>query len=110
MHTVFLMMWLDFYHPFRRVRRNYEESVNEFVVIIVVDLLLFTSDPSLGSVQRKSIGIAIITVMILTILANQGYVIFYTIWRFYRRSKLWCARRKNKKLFQQRKLDQPAKT
>ena len=70
LNTVFQMMWLDAYHPYKTVRRNYAESINEFVVIVVVDLLLFTSDPTLGSTQRSSIGIVIIVVISANILAN----------------------------------------
>ena len=43
--TIFVMMWLSNYHPYKELKRNSVSIMNEFLVIIIIDLLLFSSDP-----------------------------------------------------------------
>ena len=45
--TIAIMALLGNVHPFKVVRRNYTELASEFVIIIVMDLLLFSSDPAI---------------------------------------------------------------
>ena len=95
-------------HPFKIVRKNYKEIVNESVIIIIMDLLLFSSDPSVDPENRAFIGFAMIGILGLSLLVNQSALVVETIRNF----KLSCKRcivrrRKSKrKAMQRRSVDQ----
>ena len=46
--------------------------IDEFVVIIVLDLLFFSTDPALDTELRSSLGWVLISILGLSILVNQG--------------------------------------
>ena len=65
--TIAIMALLGNKHPFRVVRRNYHELASEAVIIVVLDLLMFSSDPAVDLVSRMMIGWAIISILGLSI-------------------------------------------
>ena len=70
--TILIMWLLGSYHPFKVVSRNYKEILSEFVIIVVMDLLLFSSDPALDVNSRALLGWAVIGIMGLSIIFSQG--------------------------------------
>ena len=65
--------------------------------MIVVDLLLFSSDPAVDLESRMLIGWAIIGILGLSIALSQGFLIISSIKSLYTKIKLRCIRRKNLK-------------
>ena len=47
MTTIAIMILLGNAHPFSQVSRNYTSLISEFAIIIMMDLLLISSDPAL---------------------------------------------------------------
>ena len=70
--TILIMWLLGTAHPFKVVRRNYKELIGEFVIICVMDLLLFSSDPAINVESRAILGWAIIVILGLSIIFSQG--------------------------------------
>ena len=95
--TIAIMTLLGYQHPFLVVRRNYTEIAAEFVILIVLDLLMFSSDPAVDVDGRMSIGWAIIGTLGLSIAFSQGSLIISTIKGFYIKLKLRWIKRRNLK-------------
>ena len=65
--TIAIMTLLGNVHVFKVVRRNYTEIASEFVIIIVLDGLMFSSDPTVDGDNRIYIGWGIIGILGLSI-------------------------------------------
>ena len=91
------MTLLGYVHPFEVVRRNYTEIASESVILIVVDLLMCSSDPAVDLDSRMLIGWAIIGILGLSIAFSQGSLIISSIKKLYTKIKLRCIKRKNLK-------------
>ena len=61
--SIFITAILGFVHPQRIVKDNYKEIWNESVIIMILDLLLFSSDPSVVPKSRSYIGYTMIGVL-----------------------------------------------
>ena len=61
--TVMIVAVLGMAHPFSDVKRNYKMIGSEYVVIVIMDMLLFTSDPSNEPSSRSYIGGAMIAAL-----------------------------------------------
>lgn len=70
--TIAIMTILGYSHPFKELKRNYNELASETVILIVMDLLMFSSDPSVSVDSRMLIGWAIIGWLGLSIVVSQG--------------------------------------
>ena len=95
--TIAIMALLGYVHPFSVVRRNYHEIFSESVIIIILDLLMFSSDPNVDVDSRMLIGWAIIVVLGISIAISQGSLIITSVKAFYIKLKLRWIKRKNQK-------------
>ena len=70
--TVMVMALVGFVHPLKQSIRN---LADEFVIILVMDLLLFSSDPAIDPEKRLYIGWVLIVILALSIFVNQSSLI-----------------------------------
>ena len=80
-------------HPYKIIRNNYKEIGNESVIILIIDLLLFSSDPSVRPAERSYIGFAMIGVLCISLCFSQGALLIATFIKV----KLICKRRIHKR-------------
>ena len=66
-------------HPLKVVSNNYKEIGNEAVIILILDLLLFSSDPCVTPESRAYIGYAMIGVLGLSLCFSQGALIMASL-------------------------------
>jgi hypothetical protein len=57
-------------HVYAEIRTNYTSILGEIVIVVVADLLLFSSDPAISINARLTLGWLIICVIGLTILLS----------------------------------------
>ena len=62
-------------HPMIPIRDNYKNIVNEAVILFILDMLLFSSDPNIDVPARGKIGWAMIVVLGLSLVQSQGSLI-----------------------------------
>ena len=67
--TIFVMTLIGFVKP---EGEPLSHLIDEFVVIIVLDLLFFSTDPVLDADMRIYLGWVLISILGLSILVNQG--------------------------------------
>lgn len=65
--TIFVIAILGSAHPYQRVSSNYHHIASESVIIVVMDLLLFSSDPAVTVDDRKKLGFSLIAILGLSI-------------------------------------------
>ena len=99
------MILLGNVHPFSVVSRNYSSLISEFAIHIIMDLLLFSSDPSLDLEQRIFIGHGIMGVLCTTIAMSQGSLMYSVCRGMCHTYKLKQLRKKNMKLVKERQVD-----
>ena len=102
MTTIAIMILLGNAHPFSEVSRNYTSLISEFAIIVVMDLLLISSDPALDIDRRILFGYAMIAILACTIILSQGSLLIGVIKDMCHKSKLNKLRNKNVKLMQER--------
>ena len=68
--NIFIIFILGFVHPYEVISRNYTSMFSEFVIIIIMDTLLISSDPTLEPNSHQTIGWLIIAVMGLSIILS----------------------------------------
>lgn len=95
--TILIMTNLGAAHPYAVVRRNYTSILSEFVIVLVMDLLLFSSDPSISLEARMMIGWAITGILGLSIAFSQGSLLTGIICQSITKCKLKYSRRQNMK-------------
>ena len=61
--SILITAVLGFSHPYKTVANNYKQIGNEFVIILIMDFLLFSSDPSVLPEQREYIGFMMIAAL-----------------------------------------------
>ena len=96
--TIAIMILLGNAHPFSTVSRNYTSLISEFVIIIITDLLLISSDPDLDLYWRIDFGYGMIAILACTIILSQGSLMTGVIKNMYSSCKLKKIRNKNIKL------------
>ena len=84
-------------HPYKIVKKNYIEIGNEMVIILIMDLLLFSSDPSVTPENRAYIGFAMIAILGISLFISQSTLIVSTTKNFKHSCKLGMARRRLRK-------------
>ena len=87
--TVLIVAVLGMAHPFRIVRDNYKMIASESVVIFILDMLLFASDPNTDPEGRSYIGFAIIGALGTYLFFSQGSLLLGS----FQKIKLSCKRR-----------------
>ena len=102
MSTIAIMILLGNAHPFSNVGRNYTTLIAEFVILIIMDLLLISSDPALDLEQRIFFGYGIIGILGLSIIMSQGGLMVGVIKDMCNTCKLKKIRNKNIKLMKER--------
>ena len=70
--TIVVMAVLGGAHPYRVVKRNYVALVDEFIILVITDLLLFSSDPGVDADSREYLGWAIVGILGVSIIYSQG--------------------------------------
>ena len=68
--TIFIVAVLGMSHPFKRVSLNYWTIMSESVIIWIMDLLLFSSDPLIETHSRIKIGYAMIAILGLSLFTS----------------------------------------
>jgi len=81
--TFVIMALVGFVHP---IRNSVKNLIDEFVIILVMDLLFFSSDPMISPSIRLYIGWVLIAIVALSIIVNQGSLIVGSI----KQTKLSC--------------------
>ena len=94
--TILITAVLGSAHPHKIVRNNYKEIGNESVIIITMDLLLFSSDPTVSPENRAFIGYAMIAILGISLLFSHGSLIAGTIQNIKQACKRWIVRRRKK--------------
>ena len=56
-------MLLGYTHPYGEIRKNYNSILSEAYVLVVLDFLLFSSNPAVTTYQRSLIGWGMIGVV-----------------------------------------------
>ena len=105
--TILIMALLGGAHPFKIVSRNYIGLISEFVIIVIMDLLLFSSDPAIEPESRGYLGWSIIGILGASIILTQGGLLIgisKDICRALRIRKLKRAYNKNTKQLKQTKV------
>ena len=98
--TFLVMALIGFVHP---LRKSIRVLIDEFVIILVMDLLFFSSDPAIDPDLRLYIGWGMIGILGLSILVNQGSLVVKSIRGMFRDCKIKCAKRRYKKIMKLRK-------
>ena len=87
--TVLIMSVIGYVHPFKELPRNYSNLRGDFILLMFIDMLLFSSDPMLQGDARLLIGWAMIAMLSLLIISYQVRSIHGVV----RHVKLFCKRR-----------------
>ena len=74
-----IMAVLGMAHPYSEVKKNYKMIGSEFVIVLIMDMLLFTSDPSTAASNRSYIGFAMIAALGISLFLSQGSIIFNSL-------------------------------
>ena len=79
--TVVVLALVGFVHP---VENSLGQVIDEFVVIIILDLLFFSSDPALDPNMRLYVGWLMIGILGISIIVNQGSLLVNSVIRMKR--------------------------
>ena len=74
--SIFITAHLGFAKP---LNKSFGHIIDEFVVILVLDLLFFTTDPLLDPDNRLMIGYVLIGILGLSIVVNQGTLLIKSL-------------------------------
>ena len=77
--TIIIMTILGAAHPYRVVKRNYVSLIDEFIILVVTDLLLFSSNPALDPESREYLGWAIVGILGISIIYSQGGLLIVSV-------------------------------
>ena len=72
MFTILVITLLGNAHPMKDVKANYTLIANEAVILLVTDLLLFCSDPSIGVDNQFLLGLSIVFILAMSLIFSQG--------------------------------------
>ena len=79
--TIVVLALVGFVHP---VENSLGQVIDEFVVIIILDLLFFSSDPALDPNMRLYVGWLMIGILGISIIVNQGSLLVNSVIRMKR--------------------------
>ena len=75
--TIFMISVLGTVHPLQNIRMNYNEMASEAIVIIVLDLLLVATDPTIEPEKKNKVfSLSIISIISLSILISVAKMIY----------------------------------
>ena len=92
--TMLIMSVIGYIHPMKELQRNFGHLRGDFILLMFIDMLLFSSDPMLQGDARLLIGWAMIAMLSLLIISYQIRSIHGVV----RHVKLFCKRKFSKKL------------
>ena len=70
--TCYVMNLLGTQHPLIPIKENYIAIFNEFIIILMMDLMLITSLPTISVERKKGLGWTMIYILGISILISQG--------------------------------------
>ena len=91
--TIFVIALLGQAHPLKAIASNYTNIRSEAIILLIVDLLLFSSDPSLEPNNRQFLGFMIVAVIVAFIIIREGSLLIKSC----KTLKLECKKRAFKK-------------
>ena len=89
------MLVLGSSHPYEVIRRNYTSILSEFVIVIIMDTLMISSDPAMDPESHQTIGWLIIAVMGISIILSQGSLLVSSVKDMIKSYKLKKIRKAN---------------
>ena len=66
--SIVILTILGFAHPYADMQKNRVGMVSEFVILLVLDILLCTSDPALEVNARTKLGFIVIAILMFYVL------------------------------------------
>ena len=97
--TIFVMNLLGTKHPLTPIKENYIAIFNEFVIIVMMNLMLITSLPTIEIERKKGLGWSMVYILGISIAISQGMLLTSSLCEVIKKCKLKAIRRKNKKLY-----------
>ena len=97
--TIFVMNLLGSKHPLTPIKENYIAIFNEFVIIVMMDLMLITSLPTITVERKKGLGWSMVYILGISIAISQGMLLIGSLCEVKRKCKLKAIRKKKKKLY-----------
>lgn len=91
--TIFVVAVVGTHHPFKNLRENYVQIASEAVILVITDLLLFSSDRRIEPDDRQYIGLAILIVLGAYLAWSQGTLLVSAIQQTFGKMKRCRARR-----------------
>ena len=98
--SIFVMSLAGFVRPFKK---SFVQLLDEYVALIVLDLLFFSTDPNLNPYIRLHIGWQLIAILGLSIAFNQGSLLVKSVLRLRRVCRFKWHRYQKKKAKQAKK-------
>ena len=92
--SIFLMTIFGNAHPYSETAKNRLGMLTEFVILLVIDVLLCSSNPGLDVSARSYLGWTVIAILSLTMAYTQGLILIGNC----KKTKLSCKRAYNKRL------------
>ena len=89
------MLILGSSHPYEIIGRNYTSILSEFVIVIIMDTLMISSDPAIDPQSHQTIGWLIIGVMGISIIFSQGSLLVSSVKDMIKSYKLKKIRKAN---------------
>ena len=100
--TIYVMNLLGSSHPLIPIKENYIAIFNEFVIIVMMNLMLITSLPTINVERKKGLGWSMVYILGISIVISQGMLLISSLCEVKRNCKLKAIRRKNKKFYVKR--------
>ena len=100
--TIFVMNLLGTKHPLLPIKENYIAIFNEFIIIVMMNLMLITSLPTIEVERKKGLGWMMVYILSISIAISQGMLLISSLCEVKRKCKLKALRKKNKKLYDER--------
>ena len=97
--TIFVMNLLGTKHPLKPIKENYIAIFNEFIIIMMMNLMLITSLPTIEVERKKGLGWTMVYILGFSIAISQGMLLISSLCEIKHKCKLKALRKKNKKLF-----------
>ena len=91
--TIFVIAVVGMHHPFKNLKENYTQIASEAVILVITDLLLFSSDRRIEPDDKQYIGLTILIVLGAYLVWSQGTLLVSAIQQTYRKIKRCRARR-----------------
>ena len=84
--SIFLMTLYGFVHPYAVMDKNKMGIITEFVILLVIDVLIRSSDPGIDVSARAYLGWSVIVILSVVLCYSQGKILIKNC----RKVKLKC--------------------